>query len=81
MLGQPPMIWHKADNFIVSDKWGNRWLDWSSCVLVSNAGHGREEIKKAIIDEIEQGLLKICKRYIFVDIETFYLVKNAVCPC
>lgn len=63
MMGQPPVIWHKADNFVVSDRWGNRWLDWSSCVLVSNAGHGRDEIKKALIDEIEQGLLAT---YVFV---------------
>ena len=25
MSGQPPIVWHKADGFIVSDKWGNRW--------------------------------------------------------
>ena len=28
MAGQPPIVWHKADNFTVSDKWGNRWIDW-----------------------------------------------------
>jgi 4-aminobutyrate aminotransferase-like enzyme len=63
MMGQPPIIWDKADNFTVSDKWGNRWIDWSSCVLISNAGHGRESIKKAIIDQVEQGLLAT---YVFV---------------
>ncbi len=63
MLGQPPIIWDKADNFTVSDKWGNRWLDWSSCVLISNAGHGRESIKKAIIDQVDQGLLAT---YVFI---------------
>ena len=48
MMGQPPIIWHKAEDFIVSDPWGNRWIDWSSCVLVSNAGHGAEEVKQAL---------------------------------
>ncbi|MCP3968569.1 MAG: aspartate aminotransferase family protein [Lentisphaerae bacterium] len=57
MQGQPPIIWNKAENFTIEDKWGNRWLDWSSCVLISNAGHGREEIKKALHDIIDQGLL------------------------
>jgi 4-aminobutyrate aminotransferase/(S)-3-amino-2-methylpropionate transaminase len=63
MMGQPPIVWHKADNFTIYDKWGNRWIDWSSCVLVANAGHGREEIKKALMDEIGQGLLAT---YVFV---------------
>ncbi len=63
MSGQPPIVWHKADNFNVSDKWGNRWLDWSSGVLITNAGHGRKEIKKALKDLIDQGLLAT---YVFV---------------
>jgi 4-aminobutyrate aminotransferase-like enzyme len=48
MAGQPPIVWHKADGFTVSDKWGNRWIDWSSGVLIANAGHGRKEIVRAI---------------------------------
>jgi len=63
MMGQPPIIWDKAEGFEVYDKWGNMWLDWSSCVLVSNAGHGRKEIKKALTDIIDQGLLST---YVFV---------------
>lgn len=63
MMGQPPVIWHKADDFTVCDKWGNRWIDWSSCVLVSNTGHGRQEIKDALMKIIDQGLLST---YVFV---------------
>ena len=63
MLGQPPVVWHKADGFTVSDRWGNRWIDWSSCVLVSNAGHGAAPVKKAVIDKVKQGLLAT---YVFV---------------
>lgn len=48
MAGQPPVVWHKADGFTVSDRWGNRWIDWSSGVLIANAGHGRESIARAI---------------------------------
>jgi 4-aminobutyrate aminotransferase-like enzyme len=63
MMGQPPIIWDKADDFIVYDKWGNRWIDWSSCVLIANVGHGRKEIKEAIAETINRGLLAT---YVFV---------------
>ncbi|MHB9139727.1 MAG: aminotransferase class III-fold pyridoxal phosphate-dependent enzyme, partial [Victivallaceae bacterium] len=63
MMGQPPVIWDKADNFTVSDKWGNRWIDWSSCVLIANAGHGRKEIRDALKKVIDQELLAT---YVFV---------------
>ncbi len=63
MMGQPPVIWDKAEGFQVYDKWGNKWLDWSSCVLVANAGHGRKEIQEALRDTIDQGLLST---YVFV---------------
>ena len=63
MLGQPPVVWHKAEDFTVEDKWGNRWIDWSSCVLVSNVGHGVEAIRNALRDKIDQGLIA---SYVFV---------------
>lgn len=63
MAGQPPIIWHKADNFTVSDKWGNRWIDWSSGVLITNAGHGRKEIAKAMKQLADRRLLAT---YVFV---------------
>ncbi|RLD11225.1 MAG: aspartate aminotransferase family protein [Chlamydiae bacterium] len=63
MMGQPPIIWDKAEGFTIYDKWGNKWLDWSSCVLVANAGHGIKEIKDALLAEIKQGLLGT---YVFV---------------
>ncbi len=42
MIGQPPVVWDKADGFQVYDRWGNKWIDWSSGVLITNAGHGRK---------------------------------------
>ncbi len=57
MLGQPPVVWHRADNFTVYDRWGNRWIDWSSGVLLANAGHGARAIKDAIVRKVRQGLL------------------------
>lgn len=63
MSGQPPIIWDKAEGCVVSDRWGNRWIDWSSGVLITNAGHGRAEIRDALRDVIDRGLLA---SYVFV---------------
>jgi len=57
MRGQPPIVWDKAHRVCVYDKWGNRWLDWSSGVLVANAGHGRREICDAVVAQARAGLL------------------------
>jgi 4-aminobutyrate aminotransferase-like enzyme len=72
MMGMPPIVWHKADDFSVWDKWGNRWIDWSSCVLVANAGHGAKEIKEAVKKKIDQGLLAT---YVFVHEDRATLTK------
>src|SRR5207249_6208225 len=57
MRGQPPIVWDRAEDIFVFDKYGNRWLDWSSGVLVTNAGHGVKEVRQAIIDQVNTGLL------------------------
>ncbi len=57
MQGQPPIVWDRADGFQVHDAWGNTWIDWSSGVLVANAGHGRPEIVRAITEEAKKTLL------------------------
>lgn len=57
MRGQPPIVWDRADGCQVHDAWGNTWLDWSSGVLVANAGHGRPEIVDAIVAEARKSLL------------------------
>lgn len=57
MRGQPPVVWDRAEGFQVSDKWGNQWIDWSSGVLIANAGHGRKEIADAIAQQAQSHLL------------------------
>jgi 4-aminobutyrate aminotransferase/(S)-3-amino-2-methylpropionate transaminase len=57
MRGQPPVVWDRAEGFQVYDAWGNQWIDWSSGVLIANAGHGRAEIKEAIVRQASSGLL------------------------
>jgi 4-aminobutyrate aminotransferase/(S)-3-amino-2-methylpropionate transaminase len=63
MMGQPPVVWDKAKGFQIYDKWGNKWLDWSSGVLITNAGHGRDRILKALREVIDQELIAT---YVFV---------------
>jgi 4-aminobutyrate aminotransferase-like enzyme len=57
MQGQPPIMWDRAEGHQVYDRWGNMWLDWSSCVLVANVGHGRQEIRDALRAKLDKPLL------------------------
>jgi len=57
MEGQPPVVWDRAEGCQVYDKYGNMWLDFSSGVLVTNAGHGRKEIAEAVVNQARHGLL------------------------
>ena len=57
MSGQPPILWDRAEGIQVHDAYGNMWLDWSSGVVVTNAGHGIPEVREAIRAQVEHGLL------------------------
>ncbi len=63
MMGQPPVVWDKASGFQIYDKWGNKWLDWSSGVLITNAGHARKKIVKGLRKLLDQ---KLISTYVFV---------------
>ncbi|MDQ6760630.1 MAG: aspartate aminotransferase family protein, partial [Acidobacteriota bacterium] len=43
--------------FQVFDAHGNCWIDWSSGVLITNAGHGRREIIDAVVQQVSSQLL------------------------
>ena len=72
MRGMPPVVWERAEDIFVFDKHGNRWLDWSSGVLVTNAGHAAPEVCQAIIDQVRSGLLH---SYVFPNEERAALVE------
>lgn len=63
MMGQPPILLHRAEGFQLWDKWENCWIDWSSGVLITNTGHGRKEIVSAIQELLERPLIS---SYVFV---------------
>ncbi len=50
MSGQPLVVWNRAEGVHIFDEYGNKWLDFSSGVLVANAGHARQEAKDAMIE-------------------------------
>ncbi|MGD0579321.1 MAG: aspartate aminotransferase family protein, partial [Bryobacteraceae bacterium] len=75
MRGQPPILWDHASGFQVYDAFGNCWIDWSSGVLIANAGHGRQEICEAISRQAAKGLLTT---YCFPSQERAQLVERLV---
>ena len=57
MSGQPPVLWDRAEGVNVYDRWNNKWLDWSSGVLVANSGHSNPKIVDAIVRQAQHRLL------------------------
>ncbi|MCM8830310.1 MAG: aspartate aminotransferase family protein [Candidatus Omnitrophica bacterium] len=57
MSGQPPVVWDHAKGVQVYDKYGNKWLDFSSGVLVTNAGHSAPLVLSEIKKYLEKPLL------------------------
>ena len=54
---QSPIVWDKAEDFNIYDKEGNKWIDLSAGIFVSNAGHSNSEIKDAIRKQLDNNLL------------------------
>ena len=75
MRGQPPVIWDRAEGVNVYDAYGNMWLDFSSGVLVANAGHGAKKIADAIISQASKPLLHT---YCFPNQERIKLTQKLV---
>ena len=56
MHGQMPIIWDRAEGVQVFDAWGNKWLDFSCGIFVTNAGHGNKKILEALNEVINKPL-------------------------
>ena len=57
MHGQMPIIWDQAEGFQVHDKWGNKWIDFTSTIFVANAGHGNPKIVDALRAVLDKPIL------------------------
>jgi 4-aminobutyrate aminotransferase / (S)-3-amino-2-methylpropionate transaminase / 5-aminovalerate transaminase len=77
MHGQMPIIWDRAEGVQVFDSWGNKWLDFSCGIFVTNAGHGNKKIIDALNKVINKPLLHT---YTYTSPERFeylnYLISN-----
>lgn len=73
MHGQPKVVWHSAQGCFVYDRQGNKFLDFTSGVLVANAGHNHPAVNSAIKKVVDRGLLT---SYIFVNEERIKLIKK-----
>ena len=50
-------VWDKAINHQIFDKWGNVWIDFSSGIFVTNAGHGNQDLIDSIQKMLDKPLL------------------------
>jgi 4-aminobutyrate aminotransferase-like enzyme len=73
MAGQPPLLWDHAEGASVFDPFGNRWIDWSSCVLVANVGHSHPRVVEALRRLLDRGQLST---YVFPHRERALLVER-----
>lgn len=51
------ITWAKAKDFSVFDEQGNKWIDLTSGIFVTNAGHANPAIKAAIKKQVDSDLL------------------------
>ena len=57
VMDQLPVIWDHAKGYQVFDSWGNIWIDFTSSIFVTNAGHGNKLIIKRIKEQLDKPLL------------------------
>jgi 4-aminobutyrate aminotransferase-like enzyme len=56
MAGFSSVVWNKAEGFQVWDGHGNQWLDFTSAIILTNAGHSHPKIAQAIRDQLDTHL-------------------------
>ncbi len=57
MHGQLPLVWHKAKGHSIYDHAGNRWIDFTSTIFVTNIGHAHEHLKERLQEVLSGDLL------------------------
>ena len=53
----PPIIWSRAKDYTIEDDWGNKWIDMTSTIFVTNAGHGNKVVQNRIREVLEKPLM------------------------
>lgn len=54
---QLPVVWNRAKGFQIYDNHGNKWIDLSSSIFVTNSGHANVRIKEHTLNVIEKDLM------------------------
>jgi len=57
MHGQYPIVWDRARDFQVWDRFGNCWIDFTSTIFVTNSGHANPLVTAALREMLDHGLL------------------------
>lgn len=57
MQGQLPIVWDKAIDYNVFDAAGNKWIDFTSTIFVTNIGHANPKLVEALQATLQHGLL------------------------
>ena len=57
MNDQLPIVWDSAKDFSIYDISGNKWIDFTSSIFVTNVGHSNKKVIEAIQKNLNKGLL------------------------
>jgi len=68
-----PVVWDKAEDFQIYDRWGNKWIDFTSGIFVANVGHNSPKVKTAIFNKAKKNLIH---SYVFPNEDRLKLAKR-----
>jgi len=54
---QVHILWNSAEGSLIADANGNQWIDFTSGIIVANAGHGHPRIRQALREQLDKPLL------------------------
>ncbi len=57
MHGQLPIVWKKAKNFNIFDNAGNKFIDFTSTIFVTNIGHSNKYLKNKLVKVIKNDFM------------------------
>ena len=78
-MGQPLVIWHHTeDGYKVCDPFGNKWIDFSSAILITNAGHANPAIQEAVHKVVDKPMMAA---YLFPTEERIEAARELISVC
>ena len=59
MHGQVPIAWQKAENFNIYDIAGNKFIDFTSTIFVTNIGHANPRLLKYLSRALQKKFIHL----------------------